>query len=62
MLSFIVTVLALSSLSRRTRYWGFPFMGGWRYRCHPRGRHHRHPTGWRHGMGGRFRGGPHGHF
>ena len=54
MLSFIIIFLVLSSLFRRPRYWGFPFMGGWGYR--------RPPMGWHHGMGGGFRGGPHGRF
>lgn len=55
MLSFIIIVLILSSLFRRPRYWGFfPFMGGWGYR--------RPPMGGPHGMGGEFRGGPHGRF
>ena len=54
MLTFIIIVLVLSSLFRRPRYWGFPFMGGWGCR--------RLIMGWRRGMGGRFRGGPHGRF
>ena len=41
MLSFIIIVLVLSSLFRRPRYWGFPFMGGWGYRRPPMGWHHR---------------------
>ena len=54
MLTFIIIVLVLSSLFRRPRYWGFPFMGSWGYR--------RPPMGWHHGMGGSFRGGPRGRF
>lgn len=59
MLSFIIIVLVLSSLFRRPRYWGFPFMGGWGYHRPPMGG----PHGMRgpHGMGGGFRGGLHGH-
>ena len=33
MLSFIIIVLVLSSLFRRPRYWGFPFLGGWGHLC-----------------------------
>jgi hypothetical protein len=60
MLTFIIIVLVLSSLFRRPRYWGFPFMGGWGYRRPPMGWHH--GMGCHHGMGGGFRGGPHGRF
>ena len=68
MLSFIIIVLILSSLFRRPRYGGFfPFMGGWGYRRPPMGWHRRPPMGpfgmgGPHGMGGGFRGGPHGRF
>lgn len=62
MLSFIIIVLILSSLFRRPRYWGFPFLSGWGYRRPPMGWHHRPPMGGPHGMGGGFRGGPHGRF
>ena len=67
MLSFIIIVLVLSSLFRRPRYWGFPFMGGWGYRRPPMEWYHLPPMGGPHGMrgphamGGGFRGGPHGH-
>ena len=46
MLRFIIVVLILSSLFRRP----------------PMGWHHRPPMGDPHGMGGGFRGGPHGRF
>ena len=59
-LTFIIIVLVLSSLFRRPRYWGFPFMGGWGYRRPPMDWHH--GMGGPHGMGGGFRGGPHGRF
>ena len=59
MLTFIIIVLVLSSLFRRPRYSGFPFMGGWGYRRPPMGGPH--GMGSPHGMGG-FRGGPHGRF
>ena len=49
MLSFIIIVLILSSLFRRPRYWGFPFLGGWGYRRPPMGWHHRPPMGGPHG-------------
>ena len=66
MLRLIFIVLILSSLFRRPWYGGFPFMGGWGYRRPPMGwhRHHYHrpPMGGPHGMGGGFRGGPHGRF
>ena len=45
MLSFIIIILVLSSLFRRPRYWGFPFMGGWGYRRPPMGWYHRPPMG-----------------
>ena len=60
MLTFIIIVLVLSSLFRRPRYWGFPFMGGWGYRRPPMGG--LHGMGWHNGMGGGFRGGPHSRF
>ena len=66
MLTFIIIVLVLSSLFRRPRYWGFPFMGGWGDRRPPMGWHRgmgwHHGMGGPHGMGGGFRGGPHGRF
>ena len=66
MLTFIIIVLVLSTLFRRPRYWGFPFMGGWGYRRPPIGGPHgmgwHHGMGGPHGMGGGFRGGPHGRF
>lgn len=70
MLSFIIIVLVLSSLFRRPWYGGFfPFLGSWGYRRPPMGWHHHPPMGWHrppmggfHGMGGGFRGGPHGRF
>ena len=66
MLSFIIIVLILSSLFRRPRYWGFPFMGGWGYRRPPMSWHHgmgcHHGMGGPYGMGGGFRGSPHGRF
>ena len=60
MLTFILIVLVLSTLFRRPRYGGFPFMGGWGCRRPPMG--WRHGMGWHHGMGRGFRGGPHGRF
>jgi len=63
MLRFIFIVLILSTVFRRPRHWGFPFMGGWGYRRPPMGWHRRPPMGpfgmgGPHGMGGGFRGGP----
>ena len=54
MLRFIIVSMILSSLFRRPRYRGFPFMGGWGCRRPHMGWHHRPP------MGGPF--GPHGRF
>ena len=62
MLSFIIIVLVLSSLFRRPRYWGSPFMGGGWYRRPRMGGWRRPPMGGPRGMGGGFRGGPHGRF
>ena len=66
MLRFIFIVLILSTIFRRPRHWGFPFMGGWGYRRPPMGWHRgmgwHHGMGGPHGMGGGFRGGPHGRF
>ena len=66
MLRFIFVVLILSSLFRRPRLGGFPFlMGGWGYRRPPMGMGHRPPMGGMRGpgpMGGGFRGGPGGRF
>ncbi|MBR1584963.1 MAG: hypothetical protein IJ662_05435 [Clostridia bacterium] len=62
MLRFILIILLLSSLSRRSLYGGFPWMGGWGYRRPPMGWHHRPPMGGPHGMHGGFRGGPYGRF
>lgn len=45
MLRFIFIVLILSSLFRRPRYWGFPFLMGWGYRRPPMGGHRRPPMG-----------------
>jgi hypothetical protein len=62
MLRFIFIVLILSTIFRRPRHGGFPFMGGWGFRRPPMGWHRRPPMGGPFGMGGGFRGGPWGRF
>ena len=54
MFRVIIVLFLLSSLFRRPRMMGFPFVGMWGHR--------RPPMGPRHGMRGPFRGGPHGMF